>query len=339
MLGVNQKGVVKMNTELVVVENLELVPFFTKGDQVESILDRLTQEANSFVAGDLSVKKNRDAVKAEVTKYTKSKTYLEKNGMALSAEYKTIPKTIDANRKLVKDTITDLQVLVRQPLTDWEAEQEAIAAAELAESQAIELAKQKESDQEIAILLDNEFNREAAAVLAKQEADKIAYENQLKAEAVELAKAEALAETARIAAEYAEKERLAVEREVNLKAEALQAEEREKQWAIDAENNKNQQIINNENEKKQRALDAEKADILRKEAIEFTRQQEVKRQQDEQDRLAEDQRKKAADKEHSRFINNGIVQALLPTGITEAQAQQIVVMIAKGQVPNVSISY
>ena len=56
----------------------------------------------SFVPGDLSVKKNRDAVKAMVTKVTSSKTYLEKEGKAFSRQNirKSLKESlIDANRK------------------------------------------------------------------------------------------------------------------------------------------------------------------------------------------------------------------------------------------------
>jgi colicin import membrane protein len=322
MLGVNQKGVVKMNTELVVVENLDLVPFFTKGDQVKSILDRLTQEAKSFVSGDLSVKKNRDSVKAEVTKFTTSKTYLESKGKELATEYKTIPKTIDANRKLVKDTITDLQVLVRQPLTDWEAEQEAIAAAELAKAEAIKLAKQKEDDKEIAFLLDDNFNREAAAVLAQIEVERIAYENNLRAEAVELAKAEALAETARIAAEYAEKERLANEREMELRAEARYAQ---------------QKRIDQEEKYK---FDCKEAEEKRLADIEAARVNEVNRQQAEQDRLAAEQQAREDDKFHRASVNNCAVSELMEwASLTQDQAKAVVTSIAKRQISKIAISY
>ncbi|MEH6451350.1 MAG: hypothetical protein V7765_21995, partial [Oleispira sp.] len=200
-----------MSTELVIVENLELVPFFTKGDQVKSILDRLTEEADSFVAGDLSIAKNRKAVTEMVTKFTKSKTYLESKGKELAAEYKAIPKAIDANRKLVKDTITGLQEVVRKPLTDWEYGQAVIESARLAAKEAEELSKQKDADQEMALLLDEKFNNEKMAEEARQERELVDYENDLKAKAVEQAKADALTETNRVAAENAEKERLAIQ--------------------------------------------------------------------------------------------------------------------------------
>lgn len=328
-----------MSNELVIVENLELVPFFTKGDQVESILDRLAEEANSFVAGDLSVAKNRKAVTEMVTKFTKSKTYLESKGKELAAEYKAIPKAIDANRKLVKDTITGLQEVVRKPLTDWEAEQSAIKASELAAKEAEALAKQKDVDQEMALLLDEKFNNDKMAEEVRQEKERVDYENELKAKAIEQAKADALAETQRVAAENAEKERQAIQRETDLKAEAKQAEWVAQQLVIDNKTAEDKRIIDAEDAEKQRVIDAENAENRRLADIETARINEVARQSAEQEQLAEEQRQKAANKEHSRLINNGIVQSLLATGITEAQAQHIVVMVAKGQVPNIAITY
>ena len=329
-----------MSTELVIVENLELVPFFTKGDQVKSILDRLTEEADSFVAGDLSIAKNRKAVTEMVTKFTKSKTYLESKGKELAAEYKAIPKAIDANRKLVKDTITGLQEVVRKPLTDWENEQAVIESARLAAKEAEALAIVIADCEELASLMDGNFDRQKADELAQAEADKLAYEAELKAKAIEQAKADALAETNRVAAENAEKERQAIQREADLKAQAKQAEDREKQWAIDSEKARKQKIIDDDNVKKQRVLDAEKADILRREGIELARQQEVARQQAEQDQLAAGQKARDEDKEHRREINKAAVSALMDhTDLSLAQARNVIGVLVGGLVPHAAITY
>ena len=329
-----------MSNELVIVENLELVPFFTKGDQVKSILDRLSEEANSFVAGDLSVAKNRKAVTEMVTKFTKSKTYLESKGKELAAEYKAIPKAIDANRKLVKDTITGLQEVVRKPLTDWENEQAAIKAAELAAKEAEELAKQKDADQEMALLLDDNFNREKAAQIAKDEADKLAYEAELKAKAVEQAKADALAETNRVAAENAEKERLAIQREADLKAEAKQAEDRAKQLAIDNKAAEDKRIIDAENAEKQRVIDAENAEARRLSDIETARLSELARQAAEQEQLAKEQKARDDDKEHRASVNNCAASALVEfAGLTVEQAKAVVISLVKNQIPKATLTY
>lgn len=314
--------------DLVVVENLELVPFFTKGDQIEDILGRLTDEAKSYVAGDLSVKKNRDAVKAMVTKFTKSKTYLEGKGKELAAEYKAIPKAIDANRKLVKDTITDLQELVRQPLTDWENEQKAIEAAKLAEIEAAELAKQKDADHEMALLLDDKFESDKKAELERIEQERIAYEAELAAnaaaEATRLTEAKAEAEKHRVEAEKAE----AIRNEQRAILEKEQAEQREKQLKINAEN-----------AEKQRIIDAENAEKKRLAGIELAKQQQIAQQKAEEARLAEEQKARDNDKENKRMVNQAVVAALLAIGLNEDQSKAVVTAIIKGQIPNVKLTY
>lgn len=315
--------------DLVVVENLELVPFFTKGDQVESILKRLTEEADSYVAGDLSVKKNRDAVKAMVTKFTKSKTYLEAKGKELAAEYKAIPKAIDANRKLVKDTITELQEVVRKPLTDWENEQQAIADKLAAEEAAALLAKQKDADHEMALLLDDKFNQEAKAELERIEQERIAYEAQLAAnaaaEATRLAEAKAEEEKQRVEAEKAE----AIRKEQRAIIEKEQAEQRERQLKIDAENAEKQRIIDAENAEKKRLKD-----------IELAKQQQIEQQKAEQARLIAEQKARDEDLEHRKNINNSASIALQDiAGITEDQAKAVIIALVKGQIPNASLKY
>lgn len=316
-------------TDLVVVENLELVPFFTKGDQVESILDRLTEEANSYVAGDLSVKKNRDAVKAMVTKFTKSKTYLESKGKELAAEYKAIPKAIDANRKLVKDTITELQEIVRKPLTDWEDEQKAIEAAEIAAKEAAEIAKQVEIDHEMALLLDEKFEVDKKAELERIEQERIAYEAELKAKAAAEAKAEAERLSSAKQAAIEEQKAEAIRKEQRAIIEKEQAEQRERQLKIDAENAEKQRIIDAENAEKKRIAD-----------IEAAKQAQIAQQKAEESRLAAEQKARDEDKEHRASVNNCAASALIEfANITEDQAKAVVIALVKGQIPNATLTY
>ena len=311
-----------MSNELVVVEKLDLVPFFTKGDQVQSTLDRLTEEANSYVAGDLSVKKNRDAVKAMVTKFTSSKTFLEGKGKELAAEYKAIPKSIDATRKLVKDTITDLQSVVRKPLTDWEDEQKAIEAAKLAEIEAAELLKQKDVDHEMALLLDDKVNQEAKAELERIEQERIVYEAELAANAA--------AEATRLAEAKAEAEKKQVEAE---KAEAIRNEQRailEKEHAVKREQAQIEQA----------KLDAENAEKRRLADIETANRLNAERQEEEVERLALEQKLRDDNKVHRTAVNNNAVSALMEFAqLTEDQAKAVVVSLVKKQIPKASLTY
>lgn len=321
-----------MSNELVVVENLELVPFFTKGDQVQSILDRLTEEANSYASGDLgdlSVKKNRDAVKAMVTKFTKSKTYLEDKGKDLAAEYKAIPKIIDANRKLVKDTITELQKVVRKPLTDWEDEQARIKAEAEAAKAAEELAIQVENDHEMALLLNDKFNADAKAELDRIERERIAYEEELKAKAAEDARELAEKQAAEKQAAIEEQKQEAIRKEQRAILEKEQAQQREAQLKIDAEN-----------AEKQRVLDAENAEKKRLADIEIAKQQEIARQQAEQSRLAAEQKARDDNKDHRAAVNNKVASALMEfANLSEEQAVDAVKALVRKQIPHTELKY
>lgn len=61
-----------MSNELVVIKDLELVPFFTKGDSIDDVLQQIAKEAHSLVP-DVSTAKGRKAITANVSKVTSSK--------------------------------------------------------------------------------------------------------------------------------------------------------------------------------------------------------------------------------------------------------------------------
>lgn len=134
-----------MSTELIVLEKLELIPFFTKGDNVDALLAQIKAEADSQVF-DASTSKGRKEIKSYVTKITKSKTYLEKHGKELAAEYKAIPKQIDANRKKVKDFLNAVQDKARLALTEYEDKQKQVEADQLAKYEELKKLLATEDD-------------------------------------------------------------------------------------------------------------------------------------------------------------------------------------------------
>ena len=176
-----------MPNELLVLEKVEMVPFFTKGQNVKDVLSAIEEEALSFVP-DVTTAKGRAAIKAMVTKVTKSKTYLEKHGKDLAAEYKAIPKVIDANRREVKDRLTTIAEAVRAPLTQYEAEQAEIERLNLVEA-----------DHEIGLLLNEKYDKERAEHIEQERKAEEDRQTQLKAEQEEREKriAEEAAENAR----------------------------------------------------------------------------------------------------------------------------------------------
>jgi colicin import membrane protein len=327
-----------MNKEIAIFEGFKAAELFKTGG-VQQAIEYVRTEICSEIP-DVSTAKGRKRIASLSAKASKSKTALDKLGKDLADELNLKLAPINAERKLARDAFDKMRDETRQPLTDWEEEQKAIAAAALAEAEAARLIKQKGDDQEVAILLDYKFNNEAAAALAKQEADKIAYEEQLKAEAVELAKAEALAETVRIAAEYAEKERLAAERENQLKVDAkkaeaarILAEENAAQAKLDAANRAEEQV-------RQAAINEKNAEKRRVAAVQAANHLGVQRQKAEIRRLASEQKARDDDKANRERVNNCAVSELREWAcLTQDQAKAVVDAIAKNKVSKIAITY
>lgn len=308
------------STELLVIEKLELVPFFTKGDGINSVLEQIAKEARSIV-NDVSTQKGRDAVKANVTKVTKSKTYLETQGKAIAAEYKEIPKKIDANRKEVWDYLDNLQKEVRKPLTDWEDEQIRIKAEEEARLAAIENQRVIDSDYEMALLLMESDIKQRKEQAEEDERILIAREQQMKDEAAEKAKADAeLAAKAEI--EKAERERLA-------------AVEREKQAEI-AKQLAEQQLIQQKADAEKAAIDAENK---RLEDIEAAKQAEIKRQADVEASRLEVIAQAAANTAHVAAVNRAIKEVYIAAGFPEELAIKAVKLLVNNKLPQTTFNY
>ena len=134
--------------QLVVIEPTTAVALFTEGEGVEAMLADIRKQATSLVP-DLSTAKGRKEIASIAFSVAKTKTYLDGFGKELTDKYKEIPKRIDANRKLIRDTLDALKDEVRAPLTQYEAAEEARVAAlqsrlarlnELGSSASIEIA-------------------------------------------------------------------------------------------------------------------------------------------------------------------------------------------------------
>lgn len=327
-----------MTKELSIVEGLELVPFFTKGESVGDILAVIEKEALSHVP-DVSTAKGRSAIKATVTKVVSSKTHLEKHGKLLAAEYKAIPKQIDANRKKCKDFLDDLKDKVRQPLTDWEDEQARIKAEEAARAEAERVKAEVDADHELALLMyashlqDLAKQKEAERLRLEKEAAEQAEREKLIAEqAADRAKQEAEA------AARAEQER--VERE---KQEAIEAERRAKWQTEKAEQDRLSAIEQAKKDKveaEQRAKWAsEQAEKKRIADVEAARLAEVARQERFAAAEAAERAEREANKKHVNSVRRAAIDSIKTVGVDEDTAKEIIKAIHKGLVPNVQINY
>ena len=330
-------------TQLAVIEKTDLVPFFTKEDKFEGLLERIAKEAREHVP-DTSTDKGRKAITANVSKVTKCKTYLEAEGKKLAAEYKLIPVKIDANRKLIRETLSDLQKECRLALTEYEEDQARIKAEEEAAKAEADRLEMVNSDHELAILMYADYQREQEELRIKQASEQKARDEEIARVAAENAriKAEQEAEEER---QRIENERLeAIRREEQAKAaaeqakrDAAEAEAKRIQDAKDAEERAKQAAIESEQRAKQAAIDAEAEAKRRSEQAKADERQRIK--QEEQQRIIE-QQKREANTAHKKKINHGAMNGLIASaGLTEEQAKAVVIAIAKGQVPSIVIQY
>ncbi|HIE9565868.1 TPA: hypothetical protein ACXRYT_005035 [Klebsiella pneumoniae] len=318
--------------DLVVIEKKNAMAVFTNNDQLDPLIEAIEKEARSLVP-DVTTKKGRDAIASMAHKVARSKTYIDNAGKDLVAELKALPKQIDESRRVVRERLDALKDEVRRPLTEWEAEQERIKAEEAMNALHVEalamneefnrqLAARIESDHEMALLMNDAFDREQAEKKAEAERQRIAREEEIKRQAEEKAKREAAEQAQREIDAAAAREReaiLAKEQAEREQREAAERAEREKQAAVEAERRKAQ----------------EEANRVRREA-----------EQREQARLAEEKRKadeqarREADVKHRKAVGTEIVKALLAnTSLTRDQAIEVLTAVKDGRIPHTGISY
>lgn len=330
----------------IVIEAKNALAVFTQPDHIESILQQVEKEVNSFVP-DVSTKKGRDAIASLGLKVAKTKTYLDGLGKDLVTEYKEVPKKIDASRKTVRDRLDALKEKVLLPKLEFEAEQERLKleaeriAAEEAYStmwqeahdmdarftveRAEKLAAEVELAHEMALLMNDAFDRDAQEKDKETERLRKAHEEFIAKEAAEKATREAEAR-ARSDLEYAEIQRrdaiLARERAEREKREATELAERNR---IAAEQKAERE--------KQEAIAAEK---LKAQQEAERVQREAKQKEDarlaEEKRVADENAKRAADKAHQAEVNNAAISVLTSAGIDAECAKACVIAIIKNQV-------
>ncbi|MDH0590223.1 hypothetical protein N5J74_04095 [Enterobacter asburiae] len=318
-------------TDLVVIEKQNAMAVFTTKEQLDPIIEAIEKEARSLVP-DVSTRKGRDAIASMAHKVARSKTYIDNAGKDLVAELKALPKQIDESRRIVRERLDALKDEVRRPLTEWEAEQERIKAEEamntlhaealvMNEEFDSQLAARIEADHEMALLMNDKFDRDREEQRRQAEQAQREHEERIKREAAEQARRDA-------EAKHKAEIEAAARREAEEKARAELAERQR----VEAE----QRAAREKQEAEERAR-REKEEAV---AAERRRQEEA-----EASRLAEEQRKaeeearRAADKEHRRTVNRRVYEDLIAQGIPEEFAQKAVLAIAGGKVRDAHIKY
>lgn len=319
------------NTGLVVIDiKPESYPTLYVTNGLDSYLDQIRQEVSEVP--DLSTTKGRERIKSLAASVSRSKTAIEKPGRDYLKKLKEAVKPAEAEIKRFVDACDALRDETRRPLTEWEAEQDRLKQEAEAKKKAEQLAAEIEVAHEMALLMNDAFDRDAQEKDKETERLRKAHEEFIAKEAAEKATREVEAR-ARSDLEYAEIQRrdaiLARERAEREKREATELAERNR---IAAEQKAERE--------KQEAIAAEKLKA-QQEAERF--QREAKQKEDarlaEEKRVADEAAKRADDVEHRRTINRQAVADLIANGLPEDCAQKCVAAIAKNLISSVRITY
>lgn len=322
-------------TELVTIAKHDALSFFTEPNGSEHILARIRQEIDGFDA-DVSTTAGRKAIASMAYRVAQSKTYIDGVGKELVAEYKEIPKKIDASRKRIRDTLDQWRDEVRAPLTAWEqAEKDRIDKIEacLAEFQAV-IDDQTDRPSDLLRERLDELRREA--ITEQFYAEFSAKAAELKDRAVRAVEAQLAlaekreaeaAEASRLQAEAAAKAQM--EREAQIAKEAAAAAERKAAEVAEAERKAAAE--------REARLQQEK-EAAERWATEAAAQAKREMEQKAARERAEQQRRED-DKKHRAKINNEALAAFVSHGISDELAKQVVTLIAAREIPNVRIEY
>lgn len=351
--------------ELQVLEQNAIVSAFQTENGTKSLFEKIATEARSVIF-DMSVKKERDALKSFAYNLARTKTTVDNYGKEMVAEIKKQSGVIDADRKFWRDNMDLLQEEIRKPLTDFEnAEKDRVAKHE----GAIEAIKNFANNNSL-ITANSSMIEGAIATLNDQVIDSSfeEYEEQAKLAKLETLETlrNALSETQSLEAERAELERLRqadIERQqkerdekiareaadkerVEAEAKALADRKRAEQEKLEAEQREvrlkleKEQAELREQQLKQQAIEREKqAEIDRQKAVEAERlriEQEVKAKADAE---LKEQQAREANKAHKKKICNEALQGLMNLDVSEELGKKILQAIHKGEVPHVSIKF
>ncbi|MBL4837010.1 MAG: hypothetical protein JKY34_05480 [Kordiimonadaceae bacterium] len=347
-------------TELAIIEPNNALSVFTKKSGMDPYMAKIKAEIDAFEA-DISTPKGRKEIASMAYIVSRSKTYLDGVGKKLSTEYKQIPLTIDASRKIICETLDKWRDNVRKPLSDWETAEEnrttihrdCIASmanggtSSLAGWMTIPLQAMKDQLDEIKATemgdCWQEFAAEAATVkdaaITKLEAaiyQREAYDaQQAENERLRLEAEERAERDLKEAVEKFRQEREAtIARDAAEKAKRETEEaEQEKRALADKERQEAQEA---QAAAEQRAKEAEaKAKREKQEAI------KAERQRVEDERLAIERQAKVreANRAHKNKINKQAKQGLVAGGLSDDAATLAITLISKGDVAHVSVRY
>lgn len=362
-------------TDIMVAVNNNHALVLLDRQRFDQFYDAIKEETDRLVP-DLTTEKGRKEIASLAFKVTKTKTAIDAAGKLLKEEAQATVTKVDAARREIRLRLEALSEEVRKPLTEWEVAEEARVAKvkeamDRLQSDGVVSADETGADIEARLTyvrgltfdadvfqdwqpLAEKAQANAVALLERalerirrEEADRAELER-LRAEAAEREARERAEAEAKAVAEAAERQRVENERRAAEEAEAAQAriaaaaKAAEDAARLAAETKANEERIAAERAHAE-ALAAEKR---RADEAEAAREAEARRNalaEAQAAAEAEAQRKadeaRAADREHRGRIMATAKQAIMGHGVGEATAKAIVLAIAAGEVPAVSIRF
>jgi colicin import membrane protein len=366
---------IETGTSIVALVEATPVVVLTDKQKFSEFYEAMRAEVDAHVP-DLTTEKGRKEIASLAYKVARTKTAIDEAGKKLNEEARARINAVDEARREIRKQLDELKDEVRRPLTEWEeaedrrqqaAQQEVAsihtmqrvdfddtadsvgdrlaalramtidpdlhqAGTELAEA-ARDAAIAKLADAHARLVREEEERAELARLRAEKE-EREARERQEREAAEAKAREEAAAREAeerRLAAEKVEQERLervAREAEERAKAEA----ERKAQEEREAERRAHEEALAAERRRAEEAEAAAQAERDRLAAAEAERQRIA-------DEEAAEQRRREADRAHRGRIMGEAKQAIMTCGIDEPVAKAVVLAIAAGNVPHVSIKF
>lgn len=318
---------------------------FTDEKAFDDLYDRIVKKVSEHVP-DVSTKAGRDAIASLAYKVARTKTTLDKQGKDLTEEWRKNTSKVNATRNLIAERLDALQKTVRKPLTDWETAEEArVARHQSALNNLLSFVT-------MAVRPSDEL-KSMLATVSDTVVDESWDEFQIQAE---LAKVDAVSALTRLV-DIAEKQE-ADAREL----EQLRAEKAARDAAEQAKRDEEERIERERQAEEQRKADAERIEREAREQAERDAQARIDAAEreareaneraeraaaDERQRIADEQaaqlaeqKRREADIEHRRTINNTVVSALVACAeISPDQAKKIVAHMVSGLIPNVTFTY
>ncbi|EOA7127690.1 hypothetical protein ACH117_003544 [Yersinia enterocolitica] len=320
------------NTGLVVIDiKPESYPTLYVTNGLDKYLSQIRQAVNEVP--DVTTAKGRARIASLAASASRSKTAIEKPGREYLRHLKEQPKIIEAELRRFVIECDEIRDETRRPLTEWEAEQERLKLEAEAKKKAEELAAEIEVAHEMALLMNDAFDRDAKAKADEIERLRKAHEEFIAQQAAEKAKRE-VEEKAKRDIEAAE------QRERDAKLAQERAEQTAKDAAAKAERDAKELAERVEREK-QEAIAAEK---LKAQQEAERVQREAKQKEDarlaEEKRIADEAAARAANEAHRKTVGTAVVNGLIEhAGLTREQAIVTLCAIKDSKIPHTNIHY